>query len=217
MHPIWISRPADRPHRLVSRAAALVWFKRDLRVRDHAPWPKRCTLTADRPGGDRAAVAGKPRMRPAPCCFPACLRCRTAARSGGAWVCRCWCAPVPCRRCCNRCGVSLPFTHLFSHEETGPGWSYTRDLAVADWCRSQGVSWTELPQTGVVRRLRSRTGWAGRWAQRMNARKCGGSPASGERLAWSPAPFPRCATWVCPLWAQRCHQAASAPRGLRST
>jgi deoxyribodipyrimidine photo-lyase len=61
------------------------------------------------------------------------------------------------------------FTHLFSHEETGPGWSYARDLAVADWCRSQAVVWTELPQTGVVRRLRSRTGWAGRWAQRMNA------------------------------------------------
>ena len=61
------------------------------------------------------------------------------------------------------------FTHLLSHEETGPGWSYERDLAVAAWCRSQGVNWTESPQTGVVRRLRSRTGWAGRWAQRMNA------------------------------------------------
>jgi deoxyribodipyrimidine photo-lyase len=61
------------------------------------------------------------------------------------------------------------FSHLFSHEETGPGWSYARDLAVADWCRSQNVMWKEWPQTGVVRRLRSRTGWAGRWAQRMNA------------------------------------------------
>jgi deoxyribodipyrimidine photo-lyase len=75
------------------------------------------------------------------------------------------------------------FTHLFSHEETGPGWSYSRDLAVADWCRSQGVRWTESPQTGVVRRLRSRTGWAGRWAQRMNAAEapavCGFRGATG--------------------------------------
>jgi len=63
----------------------------------------------------------------------------------------------------------VPFTHLFSHEETGTGWSYARDLAVSGWCRSQGVHWTESPQTGVVRRLRSRTGWAGRWAGRMRA------------------------------------------------
>lgn len=35
------------------------------------------------------------------------------------------------------------FTHPFSHEETGPGWSDTRDLAVASWCRSQGVKWIE--------------------------------------------------------------------------
>jgi len=31
------------------------------------------------------------------------------------------------------------------------------------------VVWHEYPQTGVVRRLRTRQGWAGRWAQRMNA------------------------------------------------
>ena len=54
------------------------------------------------------------------------------------------------------------FTHLFSHEETGSGWSYSRDLAVAAWCRDQGVVWTESAQTGVVRRLRTRNGWAAR-------------------------------------------------------
>ena len=37
------------------------------------------------------------------------------------------------------------------------------------WCRAQGVAWQEWPQTGVVRRLRTRQGWAGRWAQRMHA------------------------------------------------
>lgn len=51
----------------------------------------------------------------------------------------------------------FPFAHRFSSEETGPGWSCTCDLAVAHWCRSQGVHWTELPQTRMVRRLRSRT------------------------------------------------------------
>jgi deoxyribodipyrimidine photo-lyase len=56
-----------------------------------------------------------------------------------------------------------------SHEETGAGWSYTRDLQVADWCRAQSVTWQEFTQTGVVRRLRSRSGWAKLWQVRMNA------------------------------------------------
>jgi deoxyribodipyrimidine photo-lyase len=60
-------------------------------------------------------------------------------------------------------------THLLSHEETGPGWSWTRDKAVAAWCRAKGVQWSEWPQTGVVRRLASRNGWAGRWQARMDA------------------------------------------------
>jgi deoxyribodipyrimidine photo-lyase len=31
------------------------------------------------------------------------------------------------------------------------------------------VRWQEFAQTGVVRRLRSRDGWAARWVQRMEA------------------------------------------------
>jgi deoxyribodipyrimidine photo-lyase len=60
-------------------------------------------------------------------------------------------------------------TQLLSHEETGPLWSYARDREVARWCRAQGVSWTEFAHTGVVRRLRQRQGWAGRWQARMDA------------------------------------------------
>jgi deoxyribodipyrimidine photo-lyase len=53
---------------------------------------------------------------------------------------------------------------------------------VARWCRAQGVSWTEWPQTGVVRRLQDRRGWAGRWQQRMDA-PCLPAPAG-----FAPAP-----------------------------
>ncbi len=51
-------------------------------------------------------------------------------------------------------------TSLVSHEETGNGWTYARDRDVADWARGQGVVWTELAQSGVVRRLNGRDGWA---------------------------------------------------------
>ncbi|WP_371036714.1 FAD-binding domain-containing protein [Rhodosalinus sp. FB01] len=53
-------------------------------------------------------------------------------------------------------------TCLTSHEETGNGWSYARDRAVAGWARAQGVTWKQVPQSGVVRRLASRDGWAAR-------------------------------------------------------
>ena len=49
---------------------------------------------------------------------------------------------------------------LWSHEETGNGWTFQRDRRVAAWCRERGVVWTETPSNGVVRRLGSRDGWA---------------------------------------------------------
>ncbi len=49
---------------------------------------------------------------------------------------------------------------IVSHEETGNLWTYGRDRRVAEWARSAGVEWRELPQSGVIRRLRSRDGWA---------------------------------------------------------
>ncbi|MBY4891675.1 deoxyribodipyrimidine photo-lyase [Rhodobacteraceae bacterium N5(2021)] len=50
---------------------------------------------------------------------------------------------------------------IISTEETGNLWSYARDRRVAAWARGAGVVWTEVPQLGVQRRLRSRDGWAG--------------------------------------------------------
>lgn len=56
---------------------------------------------------------------------------------------------------------TVKFDHLVSHEETGNAWTFDRDKRVAAWARGQGVQWTELPQSGVVRRLQGRDGWAG--------------------------------------------------------
>lgn len=49
---------------------------------------------------------------------------------------------------------------LWSHEETGNGWTFKRDIEVASWCQAHGISWHETPSNGVVRRLKSRDGWA---------------------------------------------------------
>lgn len=59
------------------------------------------------------------------------------------------------------------FSELWSHEETGNDWTYRRDIEVRAWCRTNVVTWHELPQNGVVRRLKSRDGWASRWNRQM--------------------------------------------------
>ncbi len=58
---------------------------------------------------------------------------------------------------------------IVSHQETGNLWTYARDRRVAAMARAAGVIWDELPQTGVVRRLRSRDGWAGQRDAFMSA------------------------------------------------
>ncbi len=50
--------------------------------------------------------------------------------------------------------------NLWSHEETGNAWTYLRDQGVAAWCNSHGVRWHQTPANGVVRRLENRDGWA---------------------------------------------------------
>ncbi len=150
-------------------ACAVVWFKRDLRWRDHAP-----LVAAQQFEGALALYVIEPEwLHSAECdarhvsfalAAVAELRAHLAARGLPLLV---RIGSVP--QVLQTLRQELHFSHLFSHEETGTGWSYGRDIAVAKWCAAQGVAWQEFAQTGVVRRLRSRSGWAAAWLQRMNA------------------------------------------------
>jgi deoxyribodipyrimidine photo-lyase len=152
-----------------SSTRALVWFKRDLRVQDHEP------LARAQAHGDALAVyILEPEWLQSPECDAshvdfalACvsqLREALARRGLPLWV-----RVGSALSVLEQLHQDLAYTHLLSHEETGSGWSYDRDLAVAHWCRTRGVAWQEFTQTGVVRRLRSRSGWAARWQARMDA------------------------------------------------
>ncbi len=48
------------------------------------------------------------------------------------------------------------FDSLYSHEETGIGWTFERDRLVAGWCKLNAVQWHETHQNSVVRGLKSR-------------------------------------------------------------
>lgn len=56
---------------------------------------------------------------------------------------------------------------LVSHQETGNMFTFQRDQQVAAWARDAGLAWHELVQSGVVRRLAGRDGWAKRRDQFM--------------------------------------------------
>ena len=147
---------------------ALVWFKRDLRVQDHAP------LAAAQSHHDALGLfIIDPNWLQSLECDAShvdfalgCLRELRAelARLGMPLLVR----VGPAVGVLEKLHAELGFTYLLSHEETGSGWSYQRDLNVATWCHSQRVLWQEFTQTGVVRRLRSRSGWAKRWQSRMD-------------------------------------------------
>lgn len=148
---------------------ALVWLKHDLRVHDHAPLA--AAATCDQA---LALFVIEPEWLASPECAPQhlaftlanlhALRAELATRG----------LPLLVRvgsmlAVLTELRRSYPFDQLLSHEETGPGWGYTRDIAVAAWCREQGIGWQEFMQTGVVRRLKTRQGWAARWQRRMDA------------------------------------------------
>jgi hypothetical protein len=50
------------------------------------------------------------------------------------------------------------FSRIHSHQETGNAITYQRDLAVIAWTKARNVEWQEFAQTGVVRRLKQRDG-----------------------------------------------------------
>ena len=78
--------------------------------------------------------------------------------------------------------TEAPFNALYSHEETGNGFTFARDLTVAAWCKNHHIAWHEFPQFGVVRRLKSRDLWQSAWEQHMRTPQ-----ANFERLRfWRP-------------------------------
>ncbi|WP_054021215.1 cryptochrome/deoxyribodipyrimidine photo-lyase family protein [Piscinibacter sakaiensis] len=147
----------------------LVWFKRDLRVHDHAPLAQ-----AAGHGPVLALYVYEPSVLRAPqsdaCHLGYVNDCLAALRAALA---RRGCPLLVLEGECPEVLEGLRRVHgfrtLWSHEETGLEVTWARDRRVAAWCRAQGVAWHELPQNGVVRRLRQRDGWARRWEARMAA------------------------------------------------
>ena len=149
-------------------ATQLVWFKRDLRIADHAPLTE-----AARRGPCVCLYVYEPELLHS-AEFDAShlvfinqsLRELDAAlRERGA---RLVTRVGEVTAVLNRLQRRYRFETLWSHQETGNRITYERDRRVAAWARARGVVWHELPNHGVFRRLASRDGWARRWEALMS-------------------------------------------------
>lgn len=144
-----------------------MWFKRDLRTADHAPLAAAAACDAA-----LGLYVVEPEWLAAPEFDPQHLAFARACVEPLKAELASWGLPLvvqaqPMLAALSELHQATGFTHLFSHEETGSGWTYERDKAVARWCRAHGVIWQQWPQNGVVRALKDRRGWAARWHQRM--------------------------------------------------
>ena len=145
----------------------VVWFKRDLRLHDHA-----ALAHAARQGPLLCLYIVEPALWAQPDAAlqhfefvrESLTELDTALRAmGGSLHVRTGAAP----QVLAALHAQAPFTELVSHEETGNAFTYERDLEVGAWCHSIGMTWTEWPQFGVVRRLKSRNTWQARWEAHM--------------------------------------------------
>ncbi|MEK9726794.1 MAG: FAD-binding domain-containing protein, partial [Candidatus Margulisiibacteriota bacterium] len=57
---------------------------------------------------------------------------------------------------------------IHSCQETWNYWTYDRDTQIHQWTKKNQITWLEYPQNGVIRRLKSRDGWAKQWTKFMH-------------------------------------------------
>jgi deoxyribodipyrimidine photo-lyase len=151
----------------MTRPLNIVWFKRDLRIDDHRP-----LAIAAQAGTVLPLYIVEPELWAQPdvsarqWAFAA--ECLDYLQHSLATLGQPLCLMVGdavsiLQQLHNSHGIAA----LWSHEETGNGWTYARDRAVAAWARASGIPWHEMRQFGVVRRLKSRNGWAQAWDRDM--------------------------------------------------
>ena len=188
----------------------IVWFKRDLRVRDHAPLAQ-AALHPDLPV--LPLYIAEPSLHAAPDFDSAhwtflrqsLLDLRASLTALGQ--------PLVVRT-----GEVIPVLEelrrhwdlriLWAHQETGNALTYARDLAVLRYAREHHLDFRELPSGGVIRRLRSRDGWSRRWEERMAAPPAD-PPARLLPLPIDPGPIPSLADLSLPP----CRRSLAQPGG----
>ena len=139
----------------------IVWFKRDLRIHDHAPLYE-------------ASKYGLP-VLPLYVIEPDYWKQPFASRRHWHFIHDCL---LELQQDCAALGQALVFRigetleilqqladnydihAIHAHEESGNAWTYRRDKAIIKWCDQNAIKLHEYPCNGVVRRLKTRDDWS---------------------------------------------------------
>ena len=139
----------------------IVWFKRDLRIHDHAPLVE-------------AANSGLP-VLPLYVVEPEYWQQPFASRRHWHFIHDCLTElnedltklgqPLLVRvgevvEVLEQLSRQYDITGIYAHEESGNKWTFERDKAVIKWCASVEIPLKEYPCNGVVRRLKNRDDWS---------------------------------------------------------
>ncbi|MBK0398933.1 deoxyribodipyrimidine photo-lyase [Limibaculum sp. M0105] len=194
-------------------ALGIVWFKRDLRVDDHEPLARAAQagpviplyIVEPRLWQQRVASARQWRFVAGAVSALA----EELGHLGAPLVVRTGDAVDVLESLRRALG---PFS-LWSHQETGDRWTYDRDLRVAAWARGADVVWHEFQAGGVIRKLRTRDGWAARWDAAM-ARPLIDRPTALAPHGLASEPLPDAAD-LC-LEPDPCDDALASPEAGRA-
>jgi deoxyribodipyrimidine photo-lyase len=150
------------------RRVQIVWFKRDLRLSDHA-----ALSAVARKGPVLPLVIVEPEYWRQPDVsarqwqfWRGCIEdlAQDIGANNGALVIRFGDAVA----IFDQLYLKLGSFDLVAHEETGNAWTYERDKAVHQWCKAHDVCFTEHRQFGVIRgRSVNRDRWSRGWDAMM--------------------------------------------------
>lgn len=156
--------------RMKKKDLSIVWFKRDLRLRDHAP------LCRAIDAGDPILLLYifEPGLRSDPHYSPrhwdfvqqsiAELNQQLKAYDTRVLV-----LDQEALEVFEVLNTQFSIKALFSHEETGLSITFERDLKLKNWCLDNAITWHETPSNGIIRGLKDRSEWDKRWNQRMRS------------------------------------------------
>lgn len=146
----------------------VVWFKRDLRTRDHDPLAAAATL--GEPVIPLYVVEPEYWQLPDTSARQwefieeSLTDLRRQLRHLGADL---LVMTGPVKQALERLNSAYGIQRVFCHQETGGQWTFDRDRDVVGWCQEQGIEFREWQQFGVVRRLQDRDLWDKAWSQLM--------------------------------------------------
>lgn len=148
----------------------VVWFKRDLRLADHAPLRYAIAsgrptllLTFLEPSLIRAAESSDRHWR-----FVY-ESVQDIQRQLDAHQARLYLLHNEVLPALKVIHAHFKISHLYSYQESGLDITYQRDKAITKFCAEQHIRWCEYQNNGVIRGLQNRDEWRERWHEFMQS------------------------------------------------